>query len=279
MEAKQKYLKKQIEFDNFIFQQRLTLQGEASKMEPPPIDPGYVGLERYRDYPDCTNKSIDFFPQNFGPEYVENIEYLDKDRRKINFKDTTSLGRVNPHIELSVPYTPLLHDNQDYTVEVLPEWQGRPHVLKMSFPPGLTVSGMTLTMDLRIGDGSPEREDLKNTHKFDMAMGLWAEGFGWDEQLGSNYHFSGGGSGDLLIFLSTLSTGNPTFGNYVEWGGNGWNDNRTINETIIQGPSPGLTFALNRVNLTSENRPLDSNLYGPGFDWYFSDLNFRVCPI
>jgi hypothetical protein len=278
-EAKQKYLKEQIEFDDFISHQRLALQGEANKMELPPIDPGYVGLERYRDYPDCTNKAIDLFPQNFGPEYVESIEYVDDVTRKINLTPATSLGRTNPHLMVEVTgYNELIY-GQPYTIEIVPEYQGRPNVLKISIPPGLARSTSSIKINLVVGTGFPERADLKNTHKFNMAMGLWADGFKWDEVLGENIHFSGGGSADLLIFLSTIGDGDPLFGDYVEWEGDKWSDDRTTNETIIQGPSAGDTFAFNFIGLQSEAKPLDPNLYGPQFDWYFSDLNFRVCPI
>jgi len=278
-EAKQKYLKEQIEFDDFISHQRSTLQGKANKMELPPIDPGYTGLERYRNYPDCTNKAIDLFPQNFGPEYVESIEYVSDQTRKINLTPATSLGRTNPHLMVKViGYNEFIY-GQPYTIEIVPEYQGRPNVLKISIPSGLAKSTSEIQINLVVGTGFPERADLKNTHKFNMAMGLWADGFKWDEVLGENIHFSGGGSADLLIFLTTIGDGNPLFGDYVEWEGDKWNDDRTTNETIIQGPSAGNTFAFNFVSLKSEAKPLDPNLYGPQFDWYFSDLNFRVCPI
>jgi hypothetical protein len=282
-EAKQKYLKEQIEFDDFISHQRSTLQGKANKMELPPIDPidpGYVGLERYRDYSNCTNKAIDLFPQNFGPEYVESIEYVDNQRKKINLTPASSLGRTNPHLIVKVvAYNPAYYNNQDYTVEVLPEWQGRLNVLKISIPPGLTRANLRIEIDLRVGDGFPERADLKNTHKFNMAMGLWTDGFKSNEVIQNNFHFSGGGISDMLIFLSTIGTNDVSFGDYVEWEGDQWNDNRTTDETIIQGPSPGNAFSYNFILLESETKPLDPNLYGPQFDWYFSDLNFRVCPI
>lgn len=279
-EAKQKYLKEQIEFDDFISHQRSILQGKANKMELPPIDPGYVGLERYRDYPDCTNKAIDLFPQNFGPEYVESIEYVDTVNRKINLTPETSLGRTNPQLIINVPeYTPGLHNNLDYTIEVLPEWQGRPHVLKISIPPGLTRAWTRIEIKLGVGAGFPEREDLKYTHNFNMAMGLWAEGFSWDDNISQNFHFSGGGVSDILVFLSTIGTDDVSFGDYVEWGSDGWNDDRTTNKLIEQGPNVGNSFALNLIKLQSGVEPLGPNLYGPQFDWYFSDLNFRVCPI
>ena len=279
-EAKQKYLKEQIEFDDFISHQRSTLQGKANKMELPPIDPGYVGLERYRDYPDCTNKVIDLFPQNFGPEYVESIEYVNQGERKINLTPASSLGRTNPYLLVkATSYIEGLHNNQPYTAEVIPEWQGRPNVLKISFPPGLTKSYMPLQIELKVGNGFPERGDLKNTHKFSMAMGVWTDGFIWNGNITSNFHFSGGGSADLLVFLSTLGVGDPLFGNYIEWEGDKWDDKRTVNETIIQGPSPGDNFSFNFIRMETAQYPLDPNLYGPQFDWYFSDLNFRVCPI
>lgn len=280
MEVKRKYLKEQLEFDDYANQQRLVIRGETSKGEVPFVD-DYVGLERYRDYPDCkNNKAIDLFPQDFGSKYVTGISTISNEVKRVSLTDSTSLGRSNPFIDVKVDaYNPAVHNGQDWGLEVVPQWQGRPNVLKISIPPGLGKTNSKIRLELNPGSGTPERGDLKDTHEFDLAMGMWADGFTWNNNTTQNWHFSGGGSSDLLIFLAELASGDPLFGNYVVWEGNKWNDNRTINETIIQGPSPGNTFAFNYMEIVSEDLPLDPNLYGPQFDWYFSDINFRVCPL
>lgn len=291
MEVRQKYLKEQLEFDNFISQQNSILRGRANKTELVSYDygaiEGYTGLERYRDYPSCSPPSLDIFAQDFGPTYVDRIE----DGPTSNIKNVfftpegslTQTGIVGIQIDI-ISYNLSRYGGVNWTLEVIPEYQGRENVLKMYIPPGLAVQSSVVNISPLVGTG-PNRPDFVDTHTFSLGMGMWNEGFSWNSDYKSNSIKSTAGSGDLILFLSSLTPTNPDqiFGRGVSWEGDQWNDLRSEEELIAVQNSPAYNNFVpgyTNASLTSELRALDpQTLYGPEHTWYFSDFNFRVCPL
>ena len=287
MEVKQKYLKEQIEFDDFISQQRSIIRGTANKVEKTfEFEPVYDGLPQYKNFPRCgKNPPIDFFAQNFGDDYVSSINLIGDDLFKINFTEQVlpqvagnkelRMEIVSPNHFSSPPY-----DSPLPTLEVIPEFQGREDVLKLTISPGFAKERLILRLNFVIPP-SIRRTDYFDNYKWSIGFGMWPVNFdssgGLDDN--DNYNFVGGGNSDFLIFLAAF--GDPSLENFGGptggWSGDKWNDIRTIERTVIEGNSAVDTW-LNFQHLRSLTYPLDPNLNGRGFEMYLSDINFRVCP-
>ena len=135
-----------------------------------------------------------------------------------------------------------------------------------------------------VGTG-PNRPDFVDTHTYSFGMGMWSEGFSWNNSYATNNVVSVAGTADLLNFLSSLTITNPdpTFGKGLSWEKDQWNDFRNEEKpiTVIDAFAENNFIAqFTRVHLQSEIRDLDpQTFYGPEHVMYFSDFHFRVCPL
>jgi hypothetical protein len=281
MEVKQKYLKEQIEFDDFISQQRSIIRGTAPKIEVVK-DPKYTGLDRYKNFPRCgETPPVDFFPQNLGSEYVDGISgWNTADKSfELTFYDT-----VMPEVEgdkklrITLPEWNVATSLGVPTIERIPEFQGRKDVIKITAPSQLALAFFKVQISFEL-PSSIDRYDYFNNYDWSLGLGFWADNFASSNSATQNYTFVGGGNSDLLDFLNSIGdpSSEPFGGTNVGWGADKWNDFRTINRRVTQGDGTLNTFYNFNVN-QSNSYPLDPNLYGREFITYLSDFNFRVCP-
>lgn len=292
-EAKRKFLKEQLDYDNFITQQQLVLKGISPKGPKAPTElvsiPDFGGLLRYADYKanTCPTPTVDIFAQNFGPDYVDSIvletTLVSDSTWRIDFKSSVGKENTSIHINADVAgANPILTGGVTPTLEVIPQFQGRENVLKLTLPPQL--AGLTPRFHIEITTDLTPKNLWYNTHTYSTAFGLWGDGFGWDGNYTSNNVAVMTGSSTLLLFLATLSPSNPDplYGRGFSWVADQWNDDRTIEEAILwpSGANTGWGRQYTRIWVWGESLPLDPvTFYSPEYVFYISDFNFRLCPI
>ena len=302
-EAKRKFLKEQLDYDNFITYQQLALKGISPKGPKAPTElvsiPVFEGLLRYADFDanTCTNPAIDVFIQDFGPEYIStdlsspvfatntgsdwaiqlNFTEALRPLNWIRFIYTSYNATTSnpPYVTGTGPFYPY--------VTLLEEFQGRPNVLKVTKPPqfaGGTSLSLKVEMETFVDDPSYYRPNYWDTHTWSYGIGVWSE----NPSVGvSNYTFNGGGSADLLIGLSTYPTPSAFMEKFDDYNANEWVDIRTLNKPIVQGNSEGETW-VNILNLfqgpiATDNPDAIAGIGTYEENIYISDWNFRVCPI
>lgn len=301
-EAKKKFLKEQLDYDNFITYQQLALKGISPKGPQAPTElvsiPAFEGLLRYADYDanTCPSPPVDIFAQNFGEDYVDSIVDTSTDERypqwQINFNDQAGGGYSGTSIKLAFRDAILPSLTQgNVTLELIPEFQGRENVLKLTVPPRLAGSPPNLVIAITIGSNVPTKPNFSGTHTFSVAFGLWGEGFGWDNSYVSNNVAMLTGSSTLLEFLASLSPTNPSpqYGRGISWEADQWNDDRTIAKllSVPKGENVNWVDGVNtggggfqRIWIRPEDLGFDPvTFYSPEYAFYLSDFNFRLCPV
>ena len=312
MEVRQKYLKEQLEFDNFISQQNSILRGRANKTELVSYDynaiegPGDI-VARYSDFVSntCTNPPIvaDIF--DFGPDNIDGLSYdTPVDAVKEGFEYKVTLNLTSTHYPITQLKIKVRNWGWNYSnvfvspaqgvpyVTLLSEFEGRSNVLKITRP--ATFGGEQFSIELEyITDTSlPQnhRSQYWNTHNWSYGIGFWPIGeFG--ETTGpttKNWLYNGGGTADLLLGLSQYPDDgtSPWIGNIPYYNANEWVDTRVYRKNIIQGNAPSPSFWQNLCEIT-HNVPAE-NLGNPigltpaitsyETDLYLSDWVWRICP-
>lgn len=307
MEVKQKYLKEQLEFDDFVSQQNSILQGKANKIElvdnPPP--PPFVGPGRYRDFSSnsCYYPSIEAELFDFGTENIlTSLPYntpIDSVTDGLNYSNTLNLTSTHyPVAQLKIEYVgfnfsssnlfPLVSVPQGIpSVTLLPEFQGRENVLKMTVPAGFGYTQNQIELKYVIDTSFPEyrRPEYWNTHNWTYGIGFWSENGFDNPQLTPNWLFNGGGVADLLLGLSEYPDDDQNsawIGNIPFYDANEWVDARVYKRDIIQGNSGGGSWSNfchiehtvpvgNPIGLDPFTTSYETNLY-------LSDWVWRVCP-
>jgi len=248
-----------------------------------------AGLVRYNDYNanTCPSPPVDIFAQNFGPDYVDSIVLdggVGSDTTwRVDFK--SSVGKENTSIHINADgagTNPLLSGGVTPTLEVIPQFQGRENVLKLTLPSQL--AGLAPTFNIEITTDLTPKNLWYNTHTYSTAFGLWGDGFGWNNQYQNNNVAVLTGSATMLLFLASLSPENPNplYGKGFSWAADQWNDDRTVEEVILwpSGANTSWSTQYTRIWVRGETLPLDPvTFYSPEYVFYISDFNFRLCPI
>jgi len=309
MEAKQKYLKEQLEFDNFTNQQNSILQGKANKIKlasnPPP--PPFVGPERYKNFGlnTCYYPSIEADIYDFGPDNIlTDLPYntpIDATNIGSPFYSVT-LNLTSAHYPVtqlivsfqSFSYTssntpPLVSSPQGVpSVTLLSEFGGRENVLKITTPGGFQKLANRVRLQYTIDTSFSEyrRPKYWNTHNWSYGVGFWSENAytGQEGTTYANWLFNGGGNSDLLIGLTQYPDDgtSPWIGNLPYYNANEWTDARIYKKDIIEGSS----LAEGWVNLCDIQHEvplgnpvgIDPNLTSYESNIYLSDWVWRVCP-
>jgi len=248
-----------------------------------------AGLVRYNDYNanTCPTPPVDIFAQNFGPDYVDSIvletSIVSDSTWRIDFKSSVGKENTSIHIDADVAgVNSILTGGAMPTLEVIPQFQGRENVLKLTLPPML--AGITPQFNINITTDLTPKNLWSSTHTYSTAFGLWGDGFGWDGNYTTNNVAVLTGSSTLLLFLASLSPSdpNPLYGRGFSWAADQWNDDRTVEETILWSSAYNTLWPRNytRIWVVGERLALDPvTFYSPEYVFYISDFNFRLCPI